>query len=127
MTIGPVDPATAALAMPLTIPPGWRVAQRAADGMLYVNPGGRMSVILSVSSEADGRMWLHASMAHRDRLPTWGELTAMKAWAIGDRYAYQVLPPKALYVNINPNVLHLWCPLEGDPPLPDFTQGQGTI
>lgn len=114
--------------LPRLVPAPWRLVSEGEDGNLYVLPNRQASVIISVAREQDGRLWLHASMGRRDRLPTWDELAAMKAWAIGtDRYAYQVLPPASKHVNIHPYVLHLWAPLDGEPPLPDFTHGGSTI
>ena len=128
MSAGMVDRITAARFLPRIVPAPWRVVSEGDDGAMYVMPNRHASVIVSVAREQDGRLWLHASMGRPDRLPTWDELAAMKAWAIGtDRYAYQVIPPASKHVNIHPNVLHLWAPLEGDLPLPDFTHGGDTI
>jgi len=53
-------------------------------------------------------------------MPTWDELARIKAWVIGDHYAYQVLPPAAFYVNQRETVLHLFAPVDGRPRLPEF-------
>lgn len=50
----------------------------------------------------------HISLAHADRVPTWEELTACGhdlrpgvPFAVG-------IPPKSWWINVHPNVLHLW-------------------
>lgn len=111
--------------LPRVLPIGWSVVQRNEDGAAYQHGG--LCVIVSADTEQDGRPWLHVSASRAMRLPSWEDLRTVKEIFVGDRYAYQVLPPRAKYVNINPNVLHLWAPLAGDPPLPDFTRGGNTI
>jgi hypothetical protein len=37
-----------------------------------------------------------------------------------DRLALQVFAPKSEHVNYHPNTLHLWAPLSGERPIPDF-------
>lgn len=82
--------------------------------------GDSLSVIVSGSTEADGRRWAHVSLSRPSRLPSWDDVREVKDAFIGrDRKAIQVLPPEAEYVNIHPHVLHLWCCLDGDG-LPDF-------
>jgi hypothetical protein len=112
---------------PRIILPGWSLVDRSQDGESWVRTSGQ-SLIWSVAREEDGRLWLHISTAYPDRLPKWGELVAAKEWIAGtDRYAYQVIPPRSRYVNQHPFVLHVFVPLEGDPPLPDFTHGGGSL
>lgn len=122
-------------AMPLVIPAGWR---RLSD-IVFENEAGELNgnwyedltglrVGLSVEKEQDGRWWVHLSVSHRDRLPKWKEFVMVKEIFIGrDRPAVQVLPERAKWVNIHPNVLHLFSPLDNDLPLPDFTRGKGTL
>lgn len=107
--------------------PGWRLFQTAQDGQRWIHPTRRLSLIWSVE-EHDGRLWLHVSIASPDRLPRWDELKAAKEWIAGtERYAYQVIPPRSRHVNIHANALHVYSPLDGDPPLPDFTAGGDSI
>lgn len=49
----------------------------------------------------------------------------MKEIFVGDRYAYAVWPPSDRYVNLQPNVLHLWAPWwpeSVDGVLPEFSR-----
>ena len=86
-----------------------------------------MSVVASISTELDGRRWLHMSMAHPFRMPSYDDLTYLKRhWAGEDRKCIMVLPAKDEHVNIHKTCLHLWCCLDDDP-LPDFTMGTGSI
>ena len=109
--------------LPNSLPPHWREVERNLDGAKYIGkrPMGVMSVIVSGAVERDGNRWLHVSCARPDRLPTWDDLTFVKATWIGpDRYALQVFPPVTRYVNIHPFCLHLWHCLDGWP-LPEFS------
>lgn len=106
---------TAAM-LPRVLPAGWRQA----GPNVYVSIHEKLSAIVSAERESDGRMWLHVSVAHRDRMPSWDELRRIKSWLIGrDVRAIQVLPPESEYVNLHPFCLHLWQCLDADP-LPDF-------
>lgn len=114
-------------AEPRILPPLWMKMRQTIDGAAYMEPVSRLSVIVTGCVELDGRRWVHASCAKPDRLPTWQELSLIKEVFIGvDKAAYQVLPPRDKHVNLHPFCLHLWHCLDGDP-LPDFTQGGGSL
>lgn len=111
--------------MPRILPPSWTLESWAMDGGRWLGPG--LVVILSGQEEQDGKRWLHLSCSHVRRLPRWEELREVKDLFLGkNSLALQILPPEAEYVNIHPNVLHLWCCLDGRP-TPDFTRGGKTI
>lgn len=111
----------------LRTPPGWREFRYREDGGQWLNDKRKLSVIASIAVEQDGRVWLHLSMAHPSRMPTYEELTYLKRhWAGDERKAIMVLPAKTEHVNIHQNCLHLFVCLDEDP-LPDFTHGMGTI
>lgn len=82
--------------------------------------GVKLSTILEVEC-VDGELWAHLSACAQSpaRVPSWAELRWCKEYFLGDRKAVQVLPSRAEYVNVHPNVLHLYAALERDP-LPDF-------
>jgi hypothetical protein len=125
--IHPPDRTAAELSWePPAAPRGWYVDDRRLDGARYYCPSRKLIAIVSISVESDGRRWLHMSLSHWNRVPTWGELRDAKQLFLGDVYAYQVLPPKSQYVNINPKVLHLWHCLDGAP-LPEFSRGSGSL
>jgi len=114
------------LAVPWNAPPapnGWAVAEIRRDGGLYKNWRKNLTAILSCEI-AGGKRWLHLSVSHRDRVPNWQELREAKGAFLGDVYAYQVIPPKAQYVNIDPRVLHLFHCLDG-PVMPEFSDMVG--
>lgn len=101
-------------------PVGWRLRSRLGDGAAYQARSGQV-VILSGSRQDDGRRWVHLSTSFADRLPTWADLRNVKDLFLGpDLYAVQVMPPRALYVNIHPHVLHLFACADGWP-LPEFS------
>ncbi|KAB7753698.1 hypothetical protein MMUC44124_24195 [Mycolicibacterium mucogenicum DSM 44124] len=87
---------------------------------------GTSSVIVS-AAPFDDVWFIHASMSHIDRLPSYDELKALHQAAFGDGWAYQVFAPPADHVNIHAYALHLWGRADGASCLPDFTCGMGTI
>lgn len=106
---------------PDPLPRGWRLERDGLDGGLYYHESG-LVVILSGAREMDGKRWLHVSCSRSSRLPSWEDMRLMKDTFIGpDRYAVQVLPPRDRYVNIGAFVLHLFSPVDGPWPLPEFS------
>lgn len=111
----------------LNVPPGWRVETLGCDGIKWVNKKRNLQIIASTNLEQDGREWLHLSISHPDRLPTYKDMTYMKRhWAGDDKKCIQVFPARTEHVNFHPNCLHLFCCLDGDA-LPDFTWGTGMV
>lgn len=87
----------------------------------YLRSDG-LKVLISVSRimAGDGKTWIHVSLSRESRLPTYEDMVSVKKLFVGDdRQALQIFPPKAKHINHSPNVLHLWCCVEGDG-LPDF-------
>ncbi len=111
--------------------PDWRLVQRGEDGEAYQHRRRPLTLIWSVAVQEDGQVWQHLSVGHMTRVPTWEELVAAKEWVMGtDSYAYQVAPPRRFYVNQNPNVLHLFRCVSGDPNgkvLPEFSDDGKTL
>jgi hypothetical protein len=88
---------------------------------------GKSTVAFSVGRH-DGQLWLHVSLGHPERLPSYMDLVEVKRIFVGrDRQAVQVFAREVEHVNIHPRVLHLWTSLEpaGDG-LPAFGR-YGTI
>lgn len=113
--------------LPRVLPVRWELTEVSMDGAMFRNRSKGVIVIATVMLEQDGKRWLHISASRRSRIPSWEDLKVVKNLFIGPkRKAIQILPCEAEYVNINPNVLHLWCCLDGDP-LPDFTHGTGSL
>lgn len=113
------------------VPPSWGLVLTNPDGAVFVR--GNIQVIISASYEKDHRIWVHVSCCGRRSetsyfLPSWDDMKRVKHDFIGpDRWAYQVFPSEKDYINQNPYVLHLYALLEGEPALPDFTKGTGSI
>jgi len=126
----PVDPAQVR-AMLARVPASWTMIEPSLDGAAFWR--GTIQVIISLGLYDDHNLWVHVSCCGRKGqtsfyLPSWEELKRVKNDFIGeDRWAYQVLPPAAEYVNQHPCVLHLWALIDGKPALPDFTRGLGTL
>ena len=100
----------------------WRKLQEAEDGEAWRT--ANLVVIWSVARAATGPLfWLHVSVSHRNRLPTWAEMALAKRLFIGpERWACQLHPPAAEHVNLHSRVLHLWAPWRAsDWPLPDLS------
>lgn len=105
----------------------WRARGNFGDGEVWEArwQGSSWRVIRTVSQQLDGRTWAHVSASRygQDRLPTWPEMSAIKSAFLGNALgAIQVHPPRSQHINLG-EVLHLWAPLEGSWPLPDFAQG----
>lgn len=113
--------------IPRVLPDGWQVLQPFGDGNAYQHRAG-LRVIVSTADFPDGRDWMHISVSRKDRLPSWDDLKLVKNTFAGvQRVAYQVIAPADEHVNIHDFCLHLWTPLTGERPLPDFTRGTGSI
>jgi hypothetical protein len=86
-------------------------------------------VLFEVGTEEDGRLWAHLSISSgRGTCPTWEQLNTAKRIFLGDdRHAYEVHPPAAEHYDagLGTDVRHLWAPLQGDPPLPNFLRARG--
>jgi len=112
------------------IPPAWELIEKSADGAAFRR--GSLQVLVSLSKYASGQIWIHVSVTGRTgqarfHLPTWEELKRVKHDFIGDRWAYQVFPPESEYINQCETCLHLFSQYSGEPALPDFTRGMGTL
>jgi hypothetical protein len=124
----------------VNVPAGWRRLVDAVDGYSIEGrgPHGRtLRVLTSRAVELDGELWDHVSVsvpgktkarpAGMTDLPTWQEMAWVHRQFLGDRWAYQLHPPSASYVDAY-QVLHLWaCATDGTPRLPDFTRGTGRL
>lgn len=96
-----------------------------ADGAAYRSADG-LVVIISKAIEQDGKEWTHLSFSRKNRMPNYQDMILVKAVFLGpDREAIMVLPRMSKHVNIHKFCLHLFS--TEDMPLPDFTQGTGTI
>ena len=68
-----------------------------------------------------GGGWEHVSVApvKRDKIPTWEQMCAVKdVFFKDDEAVIQIHPPKAEYVNMMANCLHLWRPIKKQLVLP---------
>ena len=100
---------------------------RASHGA-FLLPFGRQVLQVIFSPGVDwavtgfaGEPWEHASVCvvGERRCPTWGEMHAVKGWFWGDEETVmQLHPPKSVYRNHHPFVLHLWRPTSTPIPLP---------
>jgi hypothetical protein len=77
---------------------------------------------------SNGLGWDHISVRaviqqrgqEMSRTPTWDEMCAMKRLFFhGHECAVQYHPPESDYVNLHPNVLHIWRPQNVELPQPD--------
>jgi hypothetical protein len=105
----------------------WRDVTAAAHAQglmfdaMYVNPFDGKRVIVSWARRDDGKRWVHVSVSHPSRIPSYEELAEVKRRFIGsDRYAVMVFPEESKHVNIHPRCLHLWHCVDGHP-LPEFS------
>lgn len=109
--IHPLDAGLLEIGQPvsgLAFPPaGWHVIGDWGAGYALGNHDG-LRLIIDCSQKDDDRWWIHISVSRAKRTPSHEDMAAAKRAFLGDRYAYAVYPPRAQYVNIHPNCLHLW-------------------
>jgi hypothetical protein len=106
----------------------WVCAQRGADGLgAWQHKARRLALIHSVATEQDGELWEHVSLSRSDGdMPSWAQVRDVFHEVCGDdALGVIVVPPKNEHVNIA-EVAHVWRCLSRRP-LPDFTQGWGSI
>ena len=79
-------------------------------------------VLFCIASDGEG--WEHVSTRavtsnDRSHTPTWDEMCYVKRLFWDDEDAVvQYHPPRSMYVNFHPNVLHLWRPVGLSVPIP---------
>lgn len=90
---------------------------RITSGLLASNPTYGLNgafhikykkhVLFVISGNGEG--WDHVSVSLPDRLPSWNEMNFIKDLFFEEHETVvQFHPKKSQYVNVNPNVLHLW-------------------
>ena len=107
----------------------WKVIHPSGDGLGQWEHRARgLALIHSVAVEQDGQVWEHVSLSRADGLmPTWEQLRDTFREVCGDdALGIVVIPPKSEHVNIA-EVAHAWRCLSQRRPVPDFTQGSGSI
>ena len=103
LTVGPMStPPKCGLYGAFTVPspePGWILA-------LICDDGSNAAVPESLGWE---HVSVHAIQGKRSRTPTWKEMAFVKdlCWEEED-VVIQFHPRRSEYVNVHPNVLHLW-------------------
>jgi hypothetical protein len=76
----------------------------APGGSLWLSREKHLRLIVSV----DGG-YLHASISHPDRYPTWAEIMRVRDWIFpAEMEVVMVLARRSEYVNLHPNCFHLW-------------------
>ena len=116
--------------LPRPLPPSWR--KIGLSRMMHPLIRGFRSdhgfiALADVTRRQHGRRWLHISVSHRERCPTWEEMCDAKDIFIGaDRVAVQVHPRAAEHVSLHPYCLHLWCDLDADV-VPDLRSPGGGV
>ena len=104
------------------VPPGWVLGEVRVDGAQWYNAKRRLSLIASIEIHNETQ-WVHVSLAHRRRIPTYHDIKYIRRHWIGlDRRTIMVFPTEEYHVNLHPNCLHLYACLdsEGDG-LPEFS------
>lgn len=99
-----------------TIPFEWIITSIRGNSASYRHLLSMLIVRESIHT-SNGQRWLHVSVSHSSRMPTWGELEIVKSIWIGDRTAYHVLPRAVQLAEDRDDAytIHVWCPLDDDP------------
>jgi hypothetical protein len=80
----------------------------------------RLGGLAILASSGDPTIpWEHVSVSRHDRPPTWAEMDKVKRlfWK-DDEAVMQLHVPRSQHINVHPNCLHLWRPIEMPIPLP---------
>lgn len=93
------------------------IKQESVDGiagLLHMTGLRKCTIIASW-----GGGWEHVSVCPANRCPTWEEMCKIKDmfWN-SNEVVMQIHPEKSAYVNIMPNCLHLWKPIDQEIPVP---------
>lgn len=78
-----------------------------------------------VSDQEPEVEFLHASISHLNRMPTYEDLIHLHSAVFNDGWAYQIFAPRHRHINIHNYALHLWGRLDGKMLHPDFQQISG--
>jgi len=72
--------------------------------------GKRLRVLSSIDDVVDGGTgWEHVSVSAQKRTPTWEEMCFVKdAFWEPEEAVFQLHPPRSMWVNNHPFVLHMW-------------------
>jgi hypothetical protein len=97
-----------------TIPFEWVITSIRNNSASYRHLISFLTVTESIHTH-NGERWLHVSLSHAARVPTWGELQTVKSIWIGDKVAYHVLPHAVKPLSDDEYTIHIWCPLDNDP------------
>ena len=69
---------------------------------------GHVRVIKTVDNTPKWGWLKHISVSCADRYPTWHEILHAKEHFFGDTDCMMVMPKKEDYINLHPNVFHVW-------------------
>lgn len=90
-------------------------------GIALDHASDRIRVLASASINTDRKAWLHVSVSRQKRQPTWDDLVRVRDELFESEMLFvKIIPPRSKYVNINPNVLHVFHCFDGSP-LPEFS------
>ena len=107
---------------------GWRNVARRDDGLgIWDARGNRLRLIHSVAAEDDGEVWAHVSVSNpAGTMPSWYDIREAGWLCYPDQFGVIVVAAESSHVNIG-NIHHIWYRLTGDPAVPDFSHGVGSI
>ena len=81
--------------------------------------GTELRIIASNGDTASGVAWEHVSVSTHNRCPNWPEMCFVKNLFFDpEETVMQLHPPQSQWINVHPNCLHLWRPLQQEIPLP---------
>ena len=77
---------------------------------LFTSPIDNVEMVV-ISDDGIQSQWEHVSVSRKKRCPNWPEMCFIKDlfWD-EEEMVIQYHPPKSEYVNMHPNVLHMWRP-----------------
>jgi len=101
-------------------PPGWINGVPWGPNPTWENPKRKLRVMAGVE-ENGGQRWLHVSMSHPKRMPTYDDMCYLKKFWFGEEaLAVEIHAPKSQHINHHPTCRHLWANLDEPDFLPDM-------
>lgn len=97
-----------AAALPLDLPPEW---ERFNENT-FLNDLLGLTVTTTVGRHHDKKRWLHVSVSHRNRPPSWDDMRLVKELFVGTNRV--ALLPSTEEARTHPHVLHMWSCLDAE-------------
>lgn len=91
------------------------LGQNEHNGAFKIKIKGEEYMIIA----SNGMGWEHVSVSHKNKIPSWRTMTAVKELFFeAEEVVMQLHPKQSEYINQHPYCLHLWRPTAKEIPTP---------